>query len=160
MLQKPAHEYRSRSSVNKENRDAILSNRKSKKWRDSFNGSPNEESNFETNRTHQERGSVSYRALGKENMRNGNISREKIYRSRPSFKAGPETGYSYNSLIDVLHMKMRNETRVSNNSLNQTEITGVRETRVQANNFFSQHSQWLKDMKDQVTFILFSSLTF
>lgn len=158
LLQKPANEYRSRSSVIRENRGTVLSNRKSNKivpkWRDSFNGSVNEESDYETNRTHNERGSVTYRPVGKENMRNGNVSREKVYRSRPgSYKAGPEAGYSYNSLIDILQIQRKQEIRLSNNSL-ITEAVGASEGRVQANNFFSQHSKWLKDMKDQVRWIL------
>jgi len=59
---------------------------------------------------------------------------------------------SYGNLINILDMKVKSDSTISQTFLVQREIKRTSNERSKITNVFSEHSKWLKDMKDQVSF--------
>jgi hypothetical protein len=67
-------------------------------------------------------------------------------------------GYSYDNLIRMMDLQLKAKAKVPDNPIIQKHISQSLEQRYKVKMVFSEHAQWLKNMKGQVNF--FSYITY
>ena len=87
------------------------------------------------------------------NKRGDRRPRNQVYDRRKSFNVYEDenkTELSYTNLLNVLDMKVKADSTISKTFLVEKEIRRSSKERTKITNVFSEHSKWLKDIKDQV----------
>jgi hypothetical protein len=66
--------------------------------------------------------------------------------------AAGNPGYSYDNLLRMLDLQLKSKVRVPDNQFIQKQISQSIENRYKMKTMFSEHSNWLKNIKTQVIF--------
>ena len=86
--------------------------------------------------------------------------REEVSEDLTEPKSTKNADYSYQNLIKVLDLKLRSDTRGPENDYARRQRNLSTEHRYKMNAVFSEHSEWLRDMKTQVNFYFYGLTCF
>ena len=136
-------------------------NRVNQKPKNFFRNSIADNSNkyeHEMNKTNIGKAALRHRSFsGKENMRDVRAPRERAHKGYTDLQSDrSKNDYSYNSLINALEMKVKSEVSIVQTENIKRQITRSTDLKVKMNSVFSEHSRWLRDVKEQVTFYSFT----